>query len=546
MSNTMVRKKKRMQWITPRRLAGVGCVVALALAALFVVVLYQQVRSLFSPTPIGPDQGMPTQDVAVERGSISDGISLYGMVVPARRASLGFRVARGRVVSMNVQPGQPVRAGDVLVRLDREALERDVAQARAELLTARKELDSAGTVGREQQRLQFQLELTNARAALDEARRALAAYDSGSGTPQEERQRAVTELDSARAALATLQNDAGRRQMLDEMQLAYNQVAAKHHEMATLPNPSEQDRDMEWLLRIDKMRKGQALESARLSYEMELRAAEHRIALAERTIQALDREIAAGRVSVERARRVAAVKQAEATVRQIEARLASLDEQTLAVAEAEARAKVVKLEGKVADAEAALAEAELVAPFDGVVEEVTQLIDARVTSSAPIVTIADLSSLSIVAQIPDADISRVKAGQEARILFEAFRGQPPVTGRLGEIPAYGRNEGGVTFYEVPVTFEAQGLPLQQGMTANLFVPLDTKEDVLLVPLTAIQSYYPAESFVWLVRGGKVVQQKVEMGLSDGVMAEVLSGLREGDMVRVPLMQPGGFPYGGKG
>ncbi|MDI7274837.1 MAG: HlyD family efflux transporter periplasmic adaptor subunit, partial [Anaerolineae bacterium] len=422
----MARRKKRIQWFTPRRLAGFGCLVALALGVAFVFVLYQQVRSLFRPPQRpGPDQGMATQDVAVERGSISDGVSVYGMVVPLRRASLGFQVARGRVLNMDLQPGQPVMAGQILVQLDAAALERDLAKARADLLAARKKLDEVSTVGQEERRLQLQLELQEARSKLDEARRAFRAFDAGVGTPQEQRERAAAELRAARAALATLRNSAERRQMLDEMQRVYNEAEVKHGEMVLITNPSEQDRDTEWLRRIDMIRKGHALESARLQYDMELRAAEQRIILAERALEALDREIAAGSTAVERARRVAVVKQAEAEVAQIEARLASLGEEGPAVAEAEARANVLKLEGKAADVEAALAEARLVAPFDGVIEEVTQLPDGMISSSAPVVTLADLSSLGIEARISDVDLAGVKGGQEVKIFFEAFRGQLP-------------------------------------------------------------------------------------------------------------------------
>ncbi|MDI7274838.1 MAG: hypothetical protein QME94_02550, partial [Anaerolineae bacterium] len=82
--------------------------------------------------------------------------------------------------------------------------------------------------------------------------------------------------------------------------------------------------------------------------------------------------------------------------------------------------------------------------------------------------------------------------------------------------------------------------LQSGMSANIYIPVETREDVLLVPAAAVQRDYMMDSFVWLVRGTKVERREVQLGVVDGVMAEVLEGLQEGDVVRMPLMEPMGF------
>jgi len=532
-------RKKRTRWITPRRLAGLGCLLGLALAATFVVVLYQQVRNLFRGYQPGPPTGqMATQDMPVVRGSIADGIVLYGQVAPVRQAALGFRSARGKIVEVLAQPGQPVRGGQPLVRLDRPALERDLAKARGDLLEARKELARLDTLGSEAQQVKLEVDLRDARAKLDQARRELAAFEAGSGAPEDKLAKARAELENARAALTAIRDSREKRKRLEALEVAYNAAAVEHGPYVLIAKPSEQDADREWFLRVDMLQKRDALEAARLQYEMDVRAAEHKVTLSERAVRAAEREVALGAGAITRAKLAAAIKVAEATVLELEARLTSLRQGATDVTLAKAQAEVIKLEGKVADAEAALAEAELVAPFDGVVDEVKQRAGDTVSSGAAVVTVLDLSALRILARVPDVDVARLSAGQEVRVSFDAFRDQAPTIGKLGEIPLSGKYEQGTTFFDVPILLGAATAPLQVGMSANIYVPLETKENVLLVPVAAIQSD-GQESFVWLVQGQKVSRRNVRLGIVDGIMAEILEGLREGDVVRAPLMGPMG-------
>jgi macrolide-specific efflux system membrane fusion protein len=538
----MTKKKTRIRWVTPRRIAGAGCLVGLALVAVFVVVLYQQVRNLFAPPSYIGGGGMATQDVEVVRGSLYDGVRVYGQVKPAREAELGFRLARGSVAVVPVQPGQQVRAGELLVGLDISDLEADLALAKGELLKARKELEALDIASADTQRLELELALRDARTALDKARRDLAAYDAGQGTPQEKRAEAVAELENARAALTALRESKSRAEQLEQLRVVADLAQIAHGPLVTVENPNEWEADYEWFMRIDMLNKREAYDSAVLRYEMDIRAAERRLEAAERNLRAIDREIAAGLAAAERAGLVAAVKTAEAAMEMAQAKLNALAEGTLEVEVARAQAEVIKLEGKVADAEAALAEAQLVAPFDGTVEMVKVEPGAMISSSQAVVSLVDLSTVQVVAQVSDIDVAHLQEGMEAQLSFDALRGQEPVPARLGEIPLYGTYQGGQTWFHVPLEFDATLPQLRAGMSANVFIPTERKDDVLLIPSAAI-NYDGMGNFVFLVRGKGVEQRRVRLGANDGIHAEVLEGLQEGDVVRVPLMGPVGYRGG---
>lgn len=534
MNNKQVRKTR---WITPRRLTAMGCLLGVAALAAFVLVFYQQVRKLggTGETPQVDIAGM--QDFTVRRDTVLVGVQIFGSVQAAREETLGFRLARAEVSAVLVSPGQTVKAGDELVLLDTTFLESELAQARADLLQARKQADEWSGLALEAQRLNREIELRDAREALDKAQRELVAYDAGQDAPKQERATAAADLERTKAVLAALRDSRERKDEIAQLQVLYNEAEVKHGEMVVIPNPSEQDRDVEWLLRNEMLDRSDVLEQAKLRYAMDIRAAEQAVIKAERALRDIENQIAGGSSAVERELKRAAISAAQAQVQQAEARLDASKSDVPNADAARAQAAVLKLEGTVSDAEAALAEARLTAPFDATVDQVLAITDTMISGSAPVVTLLDLSAVRIVASVSDVDVGRLSAGMPAQITFDALHDQPALQGKLGDIPLYSHSEMGLALYDVPVLLETNELPaLRPGMSANILVPLERKENVLVVPAEAVQND-GTDSYVWLLQGNSTQRHVVKLGVSDGTYTEVLEGLQEGDVVRVPLRSP---------
>jgi HlyD family secretion protein len=499
--------------------------------------VYGQVRTLFQPTETtrtGVVVG--TQDVTVQRGSITESIIAYGTVRASRDVSLGYQVARGEVTAVNVKAGDSVKKGQVLVELDVVALEGAVAEARAELLDAQNALNALTTSTSVSPRLKAEVALRDAQATLDAARQTLADYDAGKGTLAESRATAATDLSDAQAALVALRDSTDRAAQIDRLQWIYNLAEVKHGPMVLIQNPSEKDQDTEWLLRNDMLDKLQALEVAKQQYQIDLRAAEEKVVTAQRAVDSLDQQIAAGGEALAREKLVVAVGTADANVQRAAAQLAAVDETTVDVDLVTAQTDELKAEWNLADAEAALAEANLVAPFDGTIDTVSVLTGAVVSSSAALVTMLDPTSLYGLLRISDVDISRVQAGQEVQINFEALRNSQTVKGALGDIPLFGTYSNGLTYFEVPVSFNAGRLSLRVGMTMNCQIVVGGVTDVLLVPLIAVQTDQ-AGTYCTVVQGDHTERRAVTTGASDGVSVEITEGLAEGEIVRAPLQSP---------
>ena len=533
----MEQKQRTRIGLSPRRLAVLLGLAVVVLLAVLAVVFGRELGNLLRPSYRSPAElgSVETEDVAVQRGEITEVLRLYGTLQPLRQTKLAFQVAQAEVVDVPVSAGQEVTAGQVLVQLDSAALERQLAKVRNELLEAQRELTEVTRGGSLAKRIELQDQLRKAREALEDAEENWQAWESGDNTPSARRSQAAADLAHARLDLEVLRASKERKQELDQLLVAYNEAEVRHGPYVLIQNPSEQDRDIELILRNEMLDRQEVLEGARLQYEMDIRAAEQAVKLAERAQRDLERELAAGSMEADRKLLQATRQQASARVQSLEAQLEALDENAPDVDVAKAQAKVVKLQGQLADAEAAVSEATLVAPFDGVVNQVDAVIGMVATPGSPLVGLWDMSSLHVLARVNEVDAVRLSEGQEVQLTFEAYPEQT-LNGRLGPVPGYGTYENGLTWFDVQVSYSSGDLPLMMGMGANVEVPLASKEDVLLVPAMAVQRDGEG-AFVLVVQGKKTERRRVQLGVSDGIHTEVMRGLEEGEVVRVVLRGP---------
>ncbi len=526
------RRKNRGSGRLGKWIGGMGCLVVLAALAVGGVFVYRRVMQGFSGGGY-VEPPMATEDVAVTRGDVTEAASLWGQVQAIRTQSLAFYTAGGRITDVEAMPGMPVTKGQVLVRLDVPALERTLTEARAALATAQTDLDKL-TEQDPMRQYELEVELTNARAALSRARQDLADFDAGRGTPEEEREQAAAMLTEARAALNALLNSEEHEEQLAHLQYVYNVSEVEHGVYTLIQNPSEQDHDKEWLLRIEMLNNEQALKAFKQSHESSVRAARYKVVQAERDLAELDREIALGSVEVARGKLVVALDAAEVRLMQVEADLAALGAEVDPVALAKAQAKVLKLEGQVADAEAALADAELTAPFDGTVLDVKAVPQGMAYTGQEMVVLADTSAYVVVANLSELDVARVVEGMDVMMTFDAFGPDARVTGQLGEIPRYGRFENGMSAFPVSIAIKDMELPVMEGMGASITVPLGERTNVLTIPAAAVD-YWVDATYVNVVVGDTVERREVVLGVGDGVTVEVVEGLEDGEVVRVRLI-----------
>ncbi|WP_019219387.1 efflux RND transporter periplasmic adaptor subunit [Bartonella florencae] len=218
---------------------------------------------------------------------------------------------------------------------------------------------------------------------------------------------------------------------------------------------------------------------------------------------------------------------------------------------AQLRQQIIQAQIDVESAEVNLGYTRITAPSAGtvlatVVEE-GQNVNA-VQSAPTIVILGDLSKMTIKAQISEADILKVQVGQPLyfTVLGSVQRRYEGVLEKVEPAPESIRADVSINpsmresnsltssaiYYNGIVHVDNKDNFLRTYMTAQVHIILGRAQNVLLVPSDALRDE-TKERTAWvsvLVGKDKVVARQVTVGLNNKIMAEIVSGLHEGDVV----------------
>lgn len=148
----------------------------------------------------------------------------------------------------------------------------------------------------------------------------------------------------------------------------------------------------------------------------------------------------------------------------------------------------------------------------------SQNIAVVTTSQYPIVTI----------NLSEIDIPKIKIGNRAIITLDAFPDKT-FTGKIFSINTTGSVSSGVTTYPTTITFDTENPGIYANMSANATIIVDTRDNVLMVPTSAIQTQN-GQTVVRILVKDQLTYLPVELGLAADSETEILSGLNEGESI----------------
>lgn len=156
---------------------------------------------------------------------------------------------------------------------------------------------------------------------------------------------------------------------------------------------------------------------------------------------------------------------------------------------------------------------------------------AFVMPGTPIYQIVDLKSMSMLAKVDESDIAKIALNQEATVSLEAFPGQKfhGTVVKIADVAT--TNEAGATAFEVTIRMDQADTNLKIGMTGTSDVTIAAKKSATVVPVEAIAEKN-GKKYVFKVVNGKARLTPVTLGLTTESSAEVIQGVRIGDMVVV--------------
>lgn len=183
------------------------------------------------------------------------------------------------------------------------------------------------------------------------------------------------------------------------------------------------------------------------------------------------------------------------------------------------------------------------APFGGTIGKLSVMMSDTISAGSSIGTFVTNQKLAEIT-LNEVDISKVKVGQKATLTFDAIE-DFSLTGTVAEVDTVGTVSSGVVSYGVKISFDTQDSRVLPGMSVSASVATDVKQDVLVVPNSAIKttngvstvSLAPIETAltddgaaVGVTIVGATSTQVVTVGTADDTNTEILTGLKEGDKV----------------
>ncbi|GIW11149.1 MAG: hypothetical protein KatS3mg061_2206 [Dehalococcoidia bacterium] len=419
------------------------------------------------------------QTQPVRRGNLVATVSSTGTVQANTTARLAFR-SGGYLAEVYVRVGDSVKAGQPLAKLDTKDLEITLRQQQANLASAQARLQQtlAGALPSD-----IQAAVASVASAQAQFVKAQADLQKLTTPPSpDEVQQLASQLEKARVALQNAQTE-------------YDRISWRG-DAASTPQAV-------------------ALQNATADYQSALAAYNLKIAPPKES------DVATARQAVESAR-----QQVEAA----NTRLAQLQSGPTPQDVAAAQAAVEQAAAAVATAQLNLDRAILVAPFDGVVSALTAS-PGEVVGSNPFLTLVDPTNLRLDVNVDENDVARLDLGQAATITLDALPGRT-YRGRVIAIAPVATIQQGVASYPVSLQIE-QPEGVKAGMTANVQIIVEERQNVLLVPARAVRTQGRERSVDVLLADGRVETRRVRVGVSNDQQTEILEGVREGEQVVIP-------------
>jgi HlyD family secretion protein len=461
----------------------------------------------------------------VERGNLRNTVTATGALQAVTTVQVGSQ-ASGTISALYADFNSVVKKGQVIAQLDPAQAKAQVDQARANLEQARATLANA------------RASVVNARAGVSDAQ----AKNLAARSTVQNNQAGVSGAEANVAVLKAQQDDALSLLKQQESLLKAGVIAQRDYDVAMT-----------------------AYKTAEAKYNQ---------AVAQLNQAKLTEQSAS---SAGIAQSQAGIEQSQAQVQQSQAQVQ------------QASAQVQQATAALNLAEVNLSHTTITSPIDGVVVSrdvnVGQTVAASLSAPTLFTIANDLTQMQVIANIDQADIGLVEQAKSVKFSVDAFPGRE-FEGKIEQMRLNPTNVQNVVTYNVVIDVSNPDQKLKPGMTANLTITIDERNNVLKVPNSALRftpqdasgqrqrtgagagggqgqgqgrrqqqqggdnagggndggqnRFAPASApvlpgqirVIWVLgQDGKPERRRITVGLSDGSATEVVDGdLKEGDMV----------------
>ncbi len=468
------------------------------------------------------------ETVTVRPGAFVQRISSSGKVEPVSRVNLGFSTG-GRVSGVYVAVGNRVSVGQVLAEVEN-------GDARGALLEAQAKLRSLEIGTRPEEIAVSRAEVTSAESSLAQAIQSTveAARDAFVTAEDAVYQDTDQFVSNARSSNPSLTFTVSSGQVPIDFKNTRMQIGASLTSWASLVSGLTTSGDVyaaasasqTYLAEVSRLL---SLASTALTLSSESST------VSRTTLDGYASDVSAARGAIEDA---AIALTTAVTAQKSAAAKLEIARRTLALKEAGTNEPDIEAQAaRVASARAQLEKTLIRSPFSGVITAVDAKVGAVSAANTPAISMISDGGFKIESYVPEINIASIAVGNPARITLDAYGEDTPFDAAVALIDPAETVRDGVSTYRVTLEFTKPDERIRAGMTANVVVTTGEKENVLSIPLGAVETR-GNESYVRVLVDGAAVERRVTTGGTSYLgTLEIVSGLADGDTVIVDTATP---------
>lgn len=171
----------------------------------------------------------------------------------------------------------------------------------------------------------------------------------------------------------------------------------------------------------------------------------------------------------------------------------------------------------------------LTAPYDCVMVSNNLPAESEICTTSHYIEIKSIETLCMNLSVSETDINKIEIGDTVNITITASNEK--IEGYITSISEVGTYSSSGSYFTAVVGFENNG-NLKIGMSATCEIIIEKAENVIAVPLEAIQTLDDGSYVIVVNKDGSTSQTKVETGISNDAYIEIKSGISEGTTVQM--------------
>ena len=416
------------------------------------------------------------ETVTAERGNLDDYVSITGMIESDEIKNYYSPVA-GKVSDINVEKGQTVKAGDMLISYDMETMEKTLEQARLQYVTGNSTYN--GTLHNDKDVL----------ADLQEANTNLPILEQ--------------QIKDEKAYIKTIQKNLEKMKVNSTNTLAVQNLNLQKQLVELQKDPIA---NAEKILQIQtEMETNEYIAQTAGPSEEQEKLEEK---LLEEQEKLADYEQYKAEMEAQK-------KQSEASA------LTSYQKENLSASE---QLNLMNYESAQKDYE--VAQKGIVADFDGIITELSVIEGMPIGENIQMLTLANTDKIKVTIALGKYDLAKVKIGQTAEITVFDNKYTGTIT-KIDKMATASNNGYFQVGAEVEIDNPDENIII--GLDAKVEILTNSVEDVLMIPVGALNADKSGD-FVYVIENGIAVRRDVVTGISSTEFIEVKEGLTESDKI----------------